>query len=268
MAIGRERSYAPVLMAASDPAPALTRHALIPISLVVCFALVYWLRVGPIWIVAVALPALLLYVWAPALGARSLARFDRAVVQRLVAGRADELPGCYARALTMRALAAPAAVAERRGLVFAEAGQPQRARAAFRAAFDAYPEGRAPVAVRLGLAHASYAMGDDHTSIQIYREILRTEGSYPRLARHLAHSLARRGEDLKHAEELAEETLRESADAEAKLIRALVHAKRGQRGPARKLLKATREASGGDASSARAQLDQLREDVEVALEEL
>lgn len=254
-----DRPYASPPMAAPDPAPSLTRHALIPASLVACFALVYWLRVAPWWIVVVAAPVALLYVLAPGLGQRSMAAFDREALRLLVAGREEDLPACYARAFWMRLFAAPALVAERRGLVAAETGDAAKARGAYREALGGYPEGRSPVALRLGIAHASFAMGDDREAIKHYREVLRLDGTFPRLARNLAHALARGDEDLKHAEELAEQALRESDDATAKLVRALVHAARGQRGPARKLLAATRKAEG---------VEELREEVETALEEI
>ncbi|MCA9608022.1 MAG: hypothetical protein KC619_20580 [Myxococcales bacterium] len=243
----------------AEPAPALTRHALIPLSLVVCFALVYWLRVAPWWVAVVGGPVIALYVLAPKIGQRSLARFDREAVQLLAKGRASALGARYARAIGMRLFAPPARVAERRGLVAAETGAPDRARVAYREAIAGYPEDRAPVSVRLGLAHACYALGDDREAIRLYRAILRAEGTFPNLERRLAHALARRGEDLKEAERLADEARRQSDDPEAQLIRALVHARRGQRGPARKLLKATKSAEG---------LDDLREEVEVAVQEI
>lgn len=258
MAAVRERPYAGPRMA--EPAPALTRHALIPLSLVVCFALVYWLRVAPWWVAVVGVPMVALYLLAPRIGQRSLARFDRDAVQLLASGRAKTLPARFARAVGMRLFAPPAKVAARRGLVAAETGAPDVARAAYRAALAGYPEEeRAPVAVRLGLAHACYALGDDREAIRLYRAILRAEGTFPRLERRLAHALARRGEDLKEAARLADEARRQSDDDEAKLIRALVHAKRGQRGSAKKLLKATRQAE---------DLDDLREEVEVAVQEI
>ena len=201
----------------------------------------------------------MLYVWAPLLGRSSLAAFDREAVQLLSKGRASELPSRYARALLMRLFAAPALVAERRGLVFAETGDAPKARAAYRRALAGYPEGRAPVAVRLGIAHASFAMGDDRTAIEVYKDVRKNDGGFPKLARNLAHALARAGDEPKLAEEIAEEALRESDDARTLLVRALVHASRGQRGPARKLLKATRDAEG---------VDDLREEVETALEEV
>ncbi|MCB9593459.1 MAG: hypothetical protein H6719_12065 [Sandaracinaceae bacterium] len=246
-------------MAAPEPAAALTRHALIPLSLVVCFALVYGLRVAPWWVAVVGVPMVALYVLAPRIGRRSLARFDRAAVPLLSTKDADALRARFAWAIGMRLFAAPARVAERRGLVAAETGAFDRARVAYREAVAGYPEDHVPVAVRLGLAHACYALKDDHEAIRLYREILRSEGSFPRVERRLAHALGRRGEDLKEAARLADEARRQSDDPEAKLIRALIHAKRGQRGPARKLLRATRDAE---------DLDALREDVEVALEEI
>jgi tetratricopeptide (TPR) repeat protein len=246
-------------MAAPDPAPSLTRNSLIPLSLVVCFALVYWLRAAPFWIAVVGVPIVLLYVGAPRLGRTSLARFDRDAIGLLASGRKAELRARYARAILMRLFAAPALAAERRGLVAAETGDAAGARSAYRAALDGYPQDRAPVAVRLGLAHAAFALGDDREAILHYQGVLTNDGRFPRVARNLAHALARRGEELDQAEELAEEALRESKDASAKLVRALVHAKRGEAGPARKLLKAARRAKG---------VDELREDVEVALEEI
>jgi tetratricopeptide (TPR) repeat protein len=246
------------------PAPSLVRHALIPASLVICFALVYPLRVAPGWVVAVGIAAVILHLAAPALGRASMARFDRDVIRLLAAGRREGLRARYARALGMRLFAPPALVAERRGLVAAETGRPGRARAAYREALGGYPEDRAPLGVQLGLAHASFALGDDAEAIRRYRAVLRRSGSYPRVARNLAHALARRGESPKEAERLAERALREAGDrpsAETELVRALVHARRGQRGPARKVLARTRDAEGRD-------VERLREEVEEALEEI
>ncbi|HJL19270.1 MAG TPA: hypothetical protein RMH99_26635 [Sandaracinaceae bacterium LLY-WYZ-13_1] len=247
----------------AEAAPSLTRHALIPLSLLVCFVLVYQVRVAPWWVAVVGVPAVLLYLAAPRIGRISLSRFDRDAVQLLAGGRREGLRGRYARALGMRLFAPPALVAERRGLVAAQTGEPGRARAAYRAALDAYPEGRAPLGVRLGLAHASFALGDDEAAIRGYREVLRSSGSYPRVARNLAHALARRGEDLKEAERLAERALEEASEPsdELLLVRALVHAARGQRGPARKILART-EGVRGPA------VERLREEVETALEDV
>jgi len=245
-------------MSAPQPAPSLTRHGLIPASLVVCFALIYWVKAAPFFIVLVGVLVVLLYVAAPRLGRRSMAAFDREALTLLASGREADLPATFRSCLFMRLFAAPALVAERRGLVAAETGEPAKARGAFRQALDGYPQESAPVAVRLGIAHASYRMGDNREAIKQYRDVLARDGSFPRLARNLAHALARCDEDLKHAEQLADRALQESGDASSKLVRAFVHAKRGQRGAARKLLAATRDAE---------DLEELREEVETALEE-
>lgn len=253
-------TYAPGAMS-TEPAPSLVRHALIPASLVVCFWLVYGLRVAPWWVAVVGVPVVLLYVAAPRIGRRSLARFDKEAVRRLSRGEPGALRRLFARSWGMRLFAPPALVAERQGLVEAQTGHHPEARAAYGRALELYPEGAAPVAVELGVAHASYAMGDDRAAILHYRRVLKGSGSFPRVAANLAHALARRGEDLKDAEALAEQALAEGGhdDARLCLVRAFVHAVRGQRGPARKLLKKTRDAEG---------VDDLREEVETALVEL
>jgi len=250
--------YAPPPMSAEPPS-SLTRHALIPASIAVCFTLVYGVEAPPWSVLAVGAPVVLLYLLAPGIGRASMARFDRDAVRLLSTGQRRRLPGRYARALGMRLFAPPAKVAERRGLVHAETDAPGPARAAYREALDAYPEDAAPVGVLLGLAHAAYALGDDPDAIARYRAVWRRSKTFPRVARNLAHALARRGEELKEAEELAERALADAPEpppADLLLVRALVHARRGQRGPARKLLKRT---DGGDPD--------LREEVEVALEE-
>lgn len=255
-------SYARSPMAPRPPAPSLTRHLLIPLSLVVCFSLIYGLKVAPLWIVAVGLPVAALYLMAPALGRSSLSRFDRDAVQFLATGRHAALQARFARSLGMRLFAPPALVSERRGMLEAESGAPRRARAAYRAALEGYPEDEAPVSVRLGMAHASYLLGDDHEAIAHYRAVLRDAGSFPNLERNLARALARLGEEPKEAERLAQKALQQApADPQVRLVRALVHARRGQRGPARKLLAATRDADGEE-------LDELREEIAELLEEL
>lgn len=247
---------------AAEPAPSLARHALIPASLVVCFWLIYGLELAPWWVAVVGVPIVALYLAAPGLGRRSMGRFDRAAVRLLSKGQTRALPALYGRSLGMRLFAPPALVAERRGLALHNAGRPRAALAAYRAAATGYHEGEAPVAVELGLAHASYAVGDDRAAILHYRRVMKSSGALPKVARNLAHALARRGEDLKDAAELASKAVDEAGEeppADVLLVKALVHAARGQRGPARKLLKKTRKAEDVDA---------LREEVEVALEEI
>ncbi|MEQ8453585.1 MAG: hypothetical protein RLO52_41610 [Sandaracinaceae bacterium] len=261
--IAAEPYAAPPMSA--EPPSSLTRHALIPTSIAVCFTLVYGVEAAPWWVIVIGAPALLLYLGAPTIGRRSLARFDRDAVRLLSGGQRRRLPRRYARALGMRLFAPPALVAERRGLVHAETGAPGPARAAYREALDGYPEDAAPIGVMLGLAHASFALGDSADAIARYRAVWRRSKTFPRVAKNLAHALARKGEDLAEAETLAERALADAPEpppAELSLVRALVHAKRGQRGPARKLLKRAR------AHEDAARLEELVEEVETALEEL
>lgn len=244
-----------------EPPPALARNALIPASIATCFVLVYVVEIDPVWVFPIGIAVMALYLLAPLIGKRSLARFDRDIVQLLARGEKRELEGRYGRALGMRIFAAPALVAERRGLVAAELGVPERAREAYLSALEAYGPGEAPLSVRLGLAHACYALGDDEEAIRHYRAVLTQSGALPIVRERLAHSLARRGEDLDEAERLVEELLASAGDeppAERLLLRALVHAKQGRQDEARTLLE--RAANAEDAHS-----KQLRREVVEAL---
>lgn len=241
----------------AEPAGALTRHALIPLSIFTCFVLVYVVE-APSWVVLpIGLAVMALYLAAPTIGRRSLARFDRDLVQLLARGSRAALAARYNRAIGMRLFEAPARVAERRGLVLAECGDAEGAREAYRQALEGYPEGRAPLAVRLGYAHASFAVGDDGEAIAAYRSVLRETTSLPRVARNLARALARRGDDLDEAERLVAELARDAADPDPELllIRALVHAARGQRGPAKELLTRAGDAEGETAPALRAEVE-------------
>ena len=134
------------------------------------------------------------------------------------------------------------------------------ARAAYRGAHALYPEGAAPIAVELGLAHASYALGDDRAAIVHYRRVLRDAGELPRVAQNLAHALARRGEDLDEAAALVERAIEDAgtdADPALRLVQARVLAARGHRGPARQIVRSTRYADG---------VEDLREELLTALE--
>src|SRR5512139_473273 len=77
--------------ATREPAPALTRNALIPLTIVVCFVLVYVVHAPPWWVIPIGLGVMALYLGAPVLGQRSLARFDRDLVQLLARGKRSEL---------------------------------------------------------------------------------------------------------------------------------------------------------------------------------
>jgi hypothetical protein len=127
---------------------------------------------------------------------------------------------------------------------------------------EGYGEGEAPLSARLGLGHASYAIGDDSEAIGVYRALLDEAPGLPRVKANLTHALARTGRELGEAERLADELLREAGEtpaAELSLLRALVHAKRGQKGPARKILRACKGAPGERAGA-------LRDEIRAALE--
>lgn len=215
-----------------------TRELLLPATVMLCFAL-YYFAGQPWWIVlAIALPMVAIYLAAPALAARSVASFDRDLVRLLSTGKRASLPARYARALGMRLFAPPAVRAERRAVVAAENGQPAVARASYRAALREHGA-RAPLRVLLGYAHACYALAEDAEAIRIYRELLDQAGSLPGVRRNLAHAMVRLGDSLREALELIERDAQQDADRERQterdLLRAVAHAKLGERERARDL---------------------------------
>jgi tetratricopeptide (TPR) repeat protein len=223
----------------AEPAPSLLRHLLIPVSLVACFGLVYWAHVDILWVVAlVAVPMMVLYVWAPLVGKGSLERFDRDAVRLLSTGNERELGARLRQAVGMRLFAPAALVSERRGLVAAENGRSEEALAAYEDAVDGYEDGTVPLGVRLGLAHACYALGRDELAVRHYEAILEQAGGLPRVRNNLAHALVRGGKDIERGIELAEGASDEGGSvgrAQLVLIRALGAAKLGRRDRARAL---------------------------------
>jgi tetratricopeptide (TPR) repeat protein len=198
-----------------------------------------------------------LYVFAPSWGARSVERFDRDLVRLLSTGRRSALSRRYALALGMRLFAPPAVAAERRAVVAAENGRAGEARAGYRAALREYGR-RAPLRVLLGYAHACYAIADDGEAIRVYRELLVQEGMLPGVRRNLAHALVRRGEALREALELIDgENAFGSGSVqghELDLLRAVAHAKLGERDRALELFERSSAVEGAFAVSLRAEL--------------
>lgn len=216
-----------------------TRELLLPTTLLACFSL-YYLLEQPFWVVlAFAIPMLGLYAFAPALAARSMARFDRDAIDLLAKRDARALRRRYDLALGMRLFSPPGLRAERKAMVLAESGDTRGARDAYREAHEEH-SGRPPLRVLLGYAHASFALGDDPRAIELYRALLSNGGPLPGVERNLAHALVRSGEDLEEALEILGRCEREPGPAprqvELKLLRALAHAKRGERGRAQELL--------------------------------
>src|SRR3954468_2165029 len=99
------------------------RELLLPLTVISCAALYYVAHLPGWTLVACAAPMGALYAFAPLLGARSVARFDRDLVRLLSTGRRSALPARYGRALGMRLFAPPAVTAERRAVVAAETGE-------------------------------------------------------------------------------------------------------------------------------------------------
>ncbi|HMI90242.1 MAG TPA: hypothetical protein VK509_02710, partial [Polyangiales bacterium] len=134
--------------------------------------------------------------------------------------------------LGMRLFSPPAVSAERRAVVAAENGLPREAKAGYLVALDSYGK-RAPLRVLLGYAHACYSLGDDAHAISTYRELLEHAGALPGVRRNLAHALVRRGESLREALELMDVDAATDGNGarigERDLMRALAHAKLGER---------------------------------------
>lgn len=240
------------------------RELLLPLAVALCFVLYYVVQVPGWVVVVVALPVASLYVLAPSWAARSVERFDRDLVRLLSTGKRQALARRYALAIGMRLFAPPAVTAERRAVVAAENGAPRDARAGYRAALREYGR-RAPLRVLLGYAHACYAIADDGEAIRVYRQLLDQEGMLPGVRRNLAHALVRRGEELREALELidSESGLGIASDRrhELDLLRAVAHAKLGERERARELMAQIGAAQSELASSLLAELQRTLEGV-------
>lgn len=233
------------------------RELLLPLTVTLCFVL-YYLAEAPGWVVVlVAVPMAALYLLGPRWAVHSVERFDRDLVRLLSTGRRDALERRYARAVGMRLFAPPAIAAERRAVVAAETGAPGDARAAYRAALREYGR-HAPLRVLLGYAHACYAVADDGEAIRVYRQLLEHEGMLPGVRRNLAHALVRRGDELRAALALIDSesglgTASERCE-ELELLRAVAHAKLGERARARELVAQLAGSNSELASSLRAEL--------------
>jgi tetratricopeptide (TPR) repeat protein len=238
------------------------RELLLPATVLLCFGL-YYFADQSWWVVAgLAVPMAGLYVLAPSLAARSVASFDRDLVRLLSTGQRTRLPARYARALCMRLFSPPAVRAERRAVVAAENGHAAQARTAYRAALREQGA-RAPLRVLLGYAHACYALSDDAEAIRIYRELLDQAGSLPGVRRNLAHALVRRGDCLREALELIDRDAQQEGDSERRaerdLLRAVAHAKLGEREQARHLADRSRGVEGELLLALRAELERALE---------
>jgi tetratricopeptide (TPR) repeat protein len=195
---------------------------------------------------------------APNWARRSQLAFDRDVPALLTQGKPGALQNRFDRALGMRLFAPVAVSAERQGMVARENGRHAEARGAF--ALAQRSQGRAaPLAVRLGYAHACFAVGDDLAAIDAYRALIEAGDLLPGVERNLAHALIRQGQQLEEALGLlqrTEDTRRSPAErAEVDLVRALAHAKLGQRVEAERLLSAAEGRIQDSAAHAQAEAE-------------
>ena len=207
-----------------------TREMLLPFTIACCFVLYYLVKAPFAVVVGVASPMLVLYAFAPSWGSRSVTSFDRAAVALLATGQPKALVGRYQRAWGMRLFAPPAIVAERRAMVAAENGHYGEARRAYGHALHEHGQD-APLRVMLGYAHACFQVGDDEEAIRVYRQLLDVAGTLPGVQRNLAHAMVRAGESIREALGMLEKA-EQSADGrrdELLLLRALAHAKLGER---------------------------------------
>lgn len=224
-------------VARAEPAPSLLRNALIPISVVLSFALYYQAHWSLPAITLVLATSMLTRALIPRWAERSRADFDRDAIGLVASRRLDALRSRLRRATGMRWFGAPALVAEREGMVAAERGEMKTAYLAYERALSGY-EGAAPISVVLGYAHASRATGHDDEAEKAYRAVL--DAGLPRVHVGLAHVLARADRALDEAEALldkAEPQARDEAQrAEIALVRALVLVRRGKKKKARAAL--------------------------------
>lgn len=182
--------------------PGLGRTVLLPLGFAVAFATRYGLGTSMTVAVGAAAPLIVLFAAAPALAAASARRFEGALASALATGDAPRLQAAWAQARLFRWFGPAAAVAEKRGLVAAVAGDPLAARRAYgeaRAAHGAH----APLGVELGYGDACYALGDDAEATKAYRRVLAIDPTLHRVRRALAHALLRHGPAADAAEVLA-----------------------------------------------------------------
>jgi hypothetical protein len=167
----------------------------------------------------------------------------------------------------MRLFSPPAVSAERRAVAAAENGMPREAKAGYLIALHSYGK-QAPLRVLLGYAHACYSLGDDAPAITTYRELLEHAGALPGVRRNLAHAMVRSGESLREALALmdidAAQDAGGSRGAERDLMRALAHAKLGERARACELAERTAAADSELAEALRIELQRELDGVAAA----
>lgn len=219
----------------NEPTQPVLRHVLVPISLVLSFALFYWARLPLPGVILVIAPLIVAYVMAPRWARTSLEAFDRDALRLRAAGQHAALRARFDRALGMRFFAAPASVHERRGQILRETGDPAGASRAYRAALLAAGD-PAPMPMLLGLGHSAHAAGEDDEAIGAYRRVMEIDPQLPRVRLQLAHAVLRRGRrtDVDDAIALLDGVPTAASDRdEVALLRAYAELRRGRVAAAR-----------------------------------
>ncbi len=240
-----------------QPDPAVSRAALLPLALVLVFALHYALDLSFAMSAAASVPFVLLFVLAPVWVNASRNAFDRDAVGLLAARRAAGLGPRYRRALGLRLFGSVAERAARRAMVAAENNEPEAARALFRRSIGGWEDpANAPFAVKVGLAHACYRAGAHGEAIIAYRGILEDRGPLPRVRQRLAHAMLEEGKALRDAIEVIDRAETEASDptelGELALLRAWALTELGQKKKAQRLFKAHQDLDTELANKARA----------------
>lgn len=240
-----------------QPDPALSRAALLPLALVLVFALHYALDFSFIISVLASGPFVLLFISSPLWVRASRSAFDRDAVALLAAGRPRELTARYRRAWGLRFFGPRAERAARRGMVAAETGDIQRAHALFLRALGGWEDpANAPFAVKVGHAHACYRAGAHAEAIIAYQAILADRGALPQIRKRLAHAMIEEGSALRDALETLDRAETEASDptelGELGLLRAWALSEIGQRKKAQRLLELHRDIDTELADQARA----------------
>ena len=220
------------LEASEAPFPARDPDAVAPL-----LPLTFWAAGGLAFFLAVAgaaplvaafllaAPFAVLALVAPLWARRSIRRFDVDQVKLLSRGATHALLPRLRRAWGMRLFASRDLLAEREGRVALESGQHRRARRAFAVALSSWhDEDRAPLSVRLGYAHACYALGDHAEARWVYSRLLEQVGALPRVATSYAHALHLGGAEAAEIANALSRAERSCPDDEERVVLALLRA--------------------------------------------
>lgn len=212
------------------------RHALLPATVVVAWALYYTRHAPPFVAMCIVGVGMIVFGWANVIANGSRDAYDRASLALQARGRGKELAPRLERAVPFRLFGAPAEKASRWGAALAAAGRSEDAARAWARSIAGYPNAVVPKAIALGFAHAAYEAGWNRDAARAYRALMERDASLPRVRARLAHSLARLGEDLEEADALLRAAESTEDAAETKVARAAWLAASGRGSEARAIV--------------------------------